>query len=406
MRDSQVAFDQLISLSEGNVSFETARQLLGVVESDLLHRLFQSLVERRTVDCLLVVNDLVEKGRDLQRFIKTFTGYLRDALLAKAGAPEELMKVSRANPQRIRDAVAKVSMPQILNMMQQFLDLEARMKGAAPPRFLLEFALMKLTAIHPAFVLDAMDAAKLRETQTSEPPSGAGAGAVAAVMSSGPSGNWQQDTRIAPMRPAAAPIMHDRGGEAPSAPVVVLEDVAPAPARVLGVPPSQADMVRFVQEAGARLPSLASIIAHCLVEFEEPDTMNLLLSPADRIMRPKLERPETLSTLATVARFVFQRPLRLRISVASEQAAPQIPAPMPARPERGATASSATVVTVRSQAPAPPEREPEEMLPERTAGAISFKDAMARFPDFREVVELATRHLATEPLLFDGRRIK
>src|SRR5690606_10141626 len=61
MRDAQVAFDQLISLSDGALSMEDARQLLGIVEGELLLSLLQNLAARDTVKCLLLVHELVEK---------------------------------------------------------------------------------------------------------------------------------------------------------------------------------------------------------------------------------------------------------------------------------------------------------------------------------------------------------
>jgi len=135
MRDAQVALDQMISLSEGEITLETARQLLGTVETDLLHGLLDAIIARNTAAALLLVNELVEKGLDLQKFAKMFTTYLRDAMLLKAGASQDLLKVSRADAARLRDTVQQLSMPALLNAMQQFLELEERMRGSAPPRF-------------------------------------------------------------------------------------------------------------------------------------------------------------------------------------------------------------------------------------------------------------------------------
>ncbi|MBI1291606.1 DNA polymerase III subunit gamma/tau [bacterium] len=406
MRDSQVAFDQLISLAEGKVSFDSARQLLGVVESDLLHRLFSSITDRHTVDCLLVVHELVEKGRDLPRFIKTFSGYLRDALLAKAGAPEELMKVCRANPQRLRDAVARTSMPTLLNMMQQFLDLEGRMKGAAPARFLLEFALMKLTAIHPHFVLDALDPEKLREVQVSPPPANSGAGAAAmqvteATVAAPQRSGWNAGAQGKALQPAAAPMMNASAPALMEAPTVVIDDEDPGQsARVVSVMPGEDELDAFRRLCAEKLPQFALTLKEATLEFERGETLVVMLAAHDRIVRSQLEKPDRLSTLGGVARQVFARPLRLRISVAS---APETPharvvetveeaqaAPLPpSRPVQ--------VVDVR------PEEEMEAPVPQ---SALTFQEAMAQYPDFREVMNLVREHLGTEPALFNGQRIR
>jgi len=402
MRDSQVAFDQLISLSEGQVTFDAARQLLGVVEGDMLHRLFVSITDRHPVDCLLVVHELVEKGRDLPRFIKTFTGYLRDAMLAKAGAPEELMKVTRANPQRLREAVSRVAMPTLLNMMQQFLDLEARMKGAAPARFLLEFALMKLTAIHPHFVLEALDAEKLRQIKVAPPPTNAGAGAALAAPPAPPASlpqrtGWNAGAQGKALQPAAAPMMHDSAAQAvEERPFVVIDEDVPT-AEVVSVIAGADQQDAFRRVASEKLPNLASSIKLARLEFEGEDTLLLQLAPSDRIVKPQMEKPDRLALLAGVARDVFKRPLRLRISVASDgqiSHAPVLeteverelpPAPLP------------RVVEVHAEEEVP-------VAPNMTA--LSFKDAMQQFPDLREVVEMVSRQLGAPPALFNGQKIR
>ncbi|MDX2176741.1 MAG: DNA polymerase III subunit gamma/tau [Candidatus Sumerlaeia bacterium] len=156
MRDAQVSLDQLISLSQGEVTLETARQLLGVVESELLERLLALLAARDTTGCLLLVNELVSSGRDLLRFTSTFLSYLRDALLAKSGAPDTLLRIARGNPEGLRKAVEPLSLVFLLNAMNQFVELEERLRGAVPARFLLELALIKMTAVDPRQLLEGI----------------------------------------------------------------------------------------------------------------------------------------------------------------------------------------------------------------------------------------------------------
>src|SRR5690606_27957113 len=132
LRDAQVLLDQLISLAEDELTLDTVRSLLGVVEGDLFTRLLKSLVEHNTQDCLLLIGDLVDRGRDLQRFVKMFLGFLRDAMILKAGASPELLRIADPASDELKATIDKTTLPFLLNAVQQFLDLEERMRGAAP----------------------------------------------------------------------------------------------------------------------------------------------------------------------------------------------------------------------------------------------------------------------------------
>ena len=85
LRDAEVVLDQLISL-EDEITLEKVQQLLGIVESALLRECVEKLLERDTAHLLGMVNELVDRGRDLQRFVKTLLNYLRDLLVLKAGS--------------------------------------------------------------------------------------------------------------------------------------------------------------------------------------------------------------------------------------------------------------------------------------------------------------------------------
>lgn len=230
MRDAQVALDQLISLAQGAVTLENARQLLGVVETEVLSGLFDGLVARDTAKCLTIVNDLVNAGRDLPRFVSAFVGVLRASLLLKARAPMELTGLNATRAQELSAKVEKVSLPYLVNALGQFLELEPKMRGAVPPRFLLEFVLIKLTAIDPRLLVEGYTSggtpgpgksATVHENQSSAP------------AASAPRASVPVEAMPAPM--VAEPV---RAAVAPPPPAVRVAPSAPAVA-----PPKAVAMV-------------------------------------------------------------------------------------------------------------------------------------------------------------------
>ena len=170
LRDAEVTLDQLISLGEEEITLERVQQLLGVVESDLLRKCVAALFDRDTLALLEIAHNLVEHGRDLQRFVKTLLHYLRDLLLLRvisARASDDSadrlgVSHSRAGFAEMRALAERVSTPFLLNAIQQFLTLDERLRGVAPQRFLLEFTFVKMAEMDRS-----MDVAGALETLTS-----------------------------------------------------------------------------------------------------------------------------------------------------------------------------------------------------------------------------------------------
>lgn len=395
MRDAQVALDQLISLSEGEVSLDTARQLLGIVEGDLLHGLLAALVERDTARCLLLIQELVDKGRDLQRFIKTFSMYLRDGMLLKAGAPKELLKVSRADSDKLRTAVEAVSMPAILNYMQQFLDLEERMRSAAPARFLLEFTLIKLTSIHPRFVLDSLDSDTLKKMPSSAPsPAGESNPAPESPPPSAVSRAADPAPRRVPRPRAEAAALQPALMHAPTG----AEAVAELPDVVVGTPEPVAvaakDAVpRFKATASEKLSAaLRGALATSNVGVHDEELV-ITLASQDGVVQPMMVRPEAMHTLGAAACECFGRNLHVKVVVAAASLESRKPEPADVREDE------IQYIPIDSD-----DRYENSAAPPSETG-ISFQDALSKFPDFRDAIDLVRKHCGGDPVLFNGQRI-
>ncbi|MCC7392660.1 DNA polymerase III subunit gamma/tau [Candidatus Sumerlaeota bacterium] len=393
MRDAQVALDQMISLSEGEITLETARQLLGTVETDLLHGLLDAIIARNTAAALLLVNELVEKGRDLQKFAKMFTTYLRDAMLLKAGASQDLLKVSRADAARLRDTVQQLSMPALLNAMQQFLELEERMRGSAPPRFLLEFAIIKLTAIHPRFVLDGIDAGSAPRGST--PPAGPKPQATApAVLSyqeapKKPVGDTPRMAAsavpLAAAAPRSAPLMLRRSSSAQPA-------FEPAEIEVGDEAPVEDKFDAFRNCINERLKHHLRVFKDARISLEDGE-LHVVLRAGDAIIRPQLDKPEVLGEIRRAVVETLGRDYPVRFSLA-ERTATIIAMDQPGNDE-----------THHVSEPTPEEYAVQQVTNPALARKLSFQQALDRFPDFRDAIDLVRKHCDALPVLFNGQRI-
>lgn len=389
LRDAQVMLDQLITLSAEELTLDTVRSLLGVVESDLFLKLLGSIVDRNAKDCLTLVGDLVDRGRDLQRFAKMFLSFLRDSLLLAAGGSPDLLRLADPHSEELRAILDRTTLPFLLNVVQQFLDLEERMKGAAPPRFLLEFALVKLTAIDPRLVIDPELGGGKRGNAPAAKPARSTASAEAA---GGPK------AEIAPaQRPAiaAAPLLHDSA--------VTTEEAERNLAPVIeAIPTTDGDRwAAFLDAVGLANGMFRSVLAKGRLLETTESRMEVELAAADRAMKNHMERPESLEMLRTAARHVWQRPLMIRFTVAPAQATP-LPEVGPAdyivaENDDAAEEYVAPPPRIAAVAKTAPEAPKQEVL--------TFAQALEQFPEFREACELVETHFGTKAFAFNGIRL-
>ena len=159
LRDALMALDQIAALSDGGVRLDETVRFLGVVEHELLIQTVEWLHQRNTRALLEMVNSLVERGRDLERYVKNLLGFLRDLMILKSGGGEELVNLSGEKLARTKALLWKteengkltevLTYPALLNFIQMFMALEAGMREAVQVRIHLEFAFVKLAAIEP-----------------------------------------------------------------------------------------------------------------------------------------------------------------------------------------------------------------------------------------------------------------
>ncbi len=166
MRDAMMALDQLRALGDGSLALDEVTRFLGVVEHDQLIRVVEMLHTRDTKGLLQTVAELVDHGRDLERFIRNLLGFLRDLMILKSDGGEQLVNLSGEKLNRAKALlyqkddsgriVEVLTYAELMNYIQVFMGLEAEIKGAVQLRIHLEFAFVKLAAIEPVTDIAAL----------------------------------------------------------------------------------------------------------------------------------------------------------------------------------------------------------------------------------------------------------
>jgi DNA polymerase-3 subunit gamma/tau len=149
LRDALSALDQVWAFSDGRVTAERVRAVLGVVEEELYFELFEILAERRAGDVFGYVQRLVQRGVDLAEFYRGLADALRLLLRCALGGLAAEEGLTAESAARYGELAARFHPGDLLRMLAALAELDAdgRFRKSEQPRILLEALLVRFAWI-------------------------------------------------------------------------------------------------------------------------------------------------------------------------------------------------------------------------------------------------------------------
>ncbi len=146
LRDAETLLDQLCALSEGKIREEDVLFLLGAAGEGVYFELFEAFGKKDLQKILGLTQSLYESGKDLVQFGRGLFEMFRNLLLLQMGGGAEnfieMAEDSKKELARFRNLFSREELLLALSLLQ---NLQADLRRAlAPPRLLLEAALLKL----------------------------------------------------------------------------------------------------------------------------------------------------------------------------------------------------------------------------------------------------------------------
>ena len=145
MRDALSILDQAIASSEGGLSAESVRRLIGVAPSGVLEEIMQAVARSSSEEILQSVDRLLSEGQNPVHFARQLVRFLRNATVAKiAGAESSLLQISADERARVARLAELFSEEDLARHLQIMLRTHAELEYRQEQRFHLELGLLKL----------------------------------------------------------------------------------------------------------------------------------------------------------------------------------------------------------------------------------------------------------------------
>ena len=165
MRDALSLLDVCLSYTDGEVTAQLARDVLGTAGRSVMFDFADALIDGDAGKALTQIDQVMRRGSDPQVFIRDTIAHLRAIMLAgavKTGL-EELIEVTSEDAERFRQQAERVDADGLNRMLELFMRAEPDTKWASRPRTILELAAVR--ACHPEKEADASVSERLQRVE-------------------------------------------------------------------------------------------------------------------------------------------------------------------------------------------------------------------------------------------------
>lgn len=144
LRDALSMFDQLVSFGGGKITYDSAVEILSVLDLDTFFDVTKMLASSNIFDALLIYDSIVKKGFDGSTFLGGMASHIRNLAVSKETKTHTLLDVSESFRSKYLEQSASLSFAFIINGLSLVSEAEEKYKMSRNPRLLVELLLMKL----------------------------------------------------------------------------------------------------------------------------------------------------------------------------------------------------------------------------------------------------------------------
>lgn len=147
MRDALSIFDQVVSFTGGNITYQSVIENLNVLDYEYYFKLTDSFLENKVPEVLALFNDILNKGFEGSHFITGLASHFRDLLVSKDPLTLPLLEVGASIRQRYQEQSQKCPQPFLYRAMKLCNDCDLNYRVSKNKRLLVELTLIQIAQL-------------------------------------------------------------------------------------------------------------------------------------------------------------------------------------------------------------------------------------------------------------------
>lgn len=164
MRDALSIFDQVVSFTRGNITYEEVIRNLNVLDYEYYFRLTEFFLQNKVSDALLLFNDILSKGFEGSHFISGLASHFRDLLVSKDEVTLPLLEVGAAIRERYKEQAKMSPVDFLYKGLALCNQCDIQYRESKNKRLLVELTLIQL-----AQLIETKEGSKKKQAQQIKP---------------------------------------------------------------------------------------------------------------------------------------------------------------------------------------------------------------------------------------------
>ncbi len=146
LRDALSIFDQIVSFTGKNITYQQTVENLNVLDIDYYFRVTDFLFSDDVSSALLLLDEIIAKGFDPQNFIAGMASHFRNLLMAKNPATVTLLETSDSIKQQLLQQSQKADRALLVRALELANQCDFNYKMSNNKRLSVELCLMQINA--------------------------------------------------------------------------------------------------------------------------------------------------------------------------------------------------------------------------------------------------------------------
>ena len=178
MRDALSIFDQTVSYTAGNVTYQAVIENLNVLDYEYYFKLTDAILQGNVVDSLLIINDILNHGFEGQHIISGMASHFRNLMISKDPRSAMLFEVGPTIKKRYIETAKQCSFDLLYKGIEIANECDLNYRVSKNKRLLLELAFIRMCQLSDgageerkkAEPIKQIDASQTARTHVAEKP--------------------------------------------------------------------------------------------------------------------------------------------------------------------------------------------------------------------------------------------
>jgi DNA polymerase III subunit gamma/tau len=147
LRDALSIFDQIVSFSQGNITYQSVIENLNILDYDYFFRLVDEFNNSSVHQALIIYDEILSKGFDGHNFIVGLGNHFRNLLVCKDAVTLKLLEVGDNIKEKYKTQSQLTDTGYLIKALNLIGEADSTFKQAKSQRLHVEILLMKLSTL-------------------------------------------------------------------------------------------------------------------------------------------------------------------------------------------------------------------------------------------------------------------